>query len=308
MSEPPEFPPEFDREAFERCREYFWDLIEDPSSVRLTVTSEFEDTVKSLVSDPDYAASYEQSRPLAFALAKTISQADGSIDLVVEANVFHVSRPYGPPEAVFEHEAYHVQIAQRGESLNDLRLRHLGEEMPVQQDLIAMAGVASEEYRVERLLAAADHDGRVPCSEGFEELARILYRELENACREYQRDLDVEAVCRAVLNGFHGLATNSAYIAGELAAKGGRPEDISFAEEVENLLLGEPWREVLTAIMALPAADEPTDLPELDALAYVVAERLEAWLEYLGFEVQSTPTGTRFQILAPTQWMIEADL
>jgi hypothetical protein len=309
MSEPAELPPEFDRDAFDRCLDLFWSLIEDPSSVRLTVTSEFEKTVKSQVKDPEYAAAYAQDRPLGFALAKTIDQSDGSIDLVVEANIFHISKPHGPPEAVFEHEAYHVQVAQRGESLNNLRLRHLGEEMPVHPDLVAMAGVASEEYRVERLLAAAGHEGRDIYSDGFEEVARILYREVEKACRAYQGSLDVESVFRSVLNGFHALVTHSAYVAAELAAKSASPIQFGLDQEVDDLMLGPPWREVLEALMRLPAANEPTNLLSLDAFAFEVAERVEAWLEHFGFTVEQVDDGgTRFEILAPAQWMVDSGI
>jgi hypothetical protein len=49
--------------------------------------------------------------------------------VVVFADVLLDSRPYGPPEAAFEHEALHVQVAQRGESLYDLRLRLAKEEL-----------------------------------------------------------------------------------------------------------------------------------------------------------------------------------
>jgi hypothetical protein len=136
-------PPGYDEEAMERCKAIFWDLIEDPSKVKLTITSEFRGTVRELTEDKEYAAKYEQNRPQVFTLAKAIP-ISGGIQHVV---VLQDPRPYGPPEATFEHEALHVQIAQRGESLFDLRLRLAAEGLEIRGDLVAMADIACEEYR-----------------------------------------------------------------------------------------------------------------------------------------------------------------
>jgi hypothetical protein len=301
-------PPGYDEEALALCREIFWGLVEDPEKVKLTITSEFRDTVRELIEDKEYAASYEQDRPQAFALAKTIPISGDTQHVVVFSEVLRDGRPYGPPEATFEHEALHVLIAQHGESLYDLRQRGAVGEVDVQGDLLGMAGVACEEYRVERVLAAAGHESRSLHSAGFEEAARRLYREAEAGVRRYAQDGDLRALAGAVLNGFHALATASAYLAAELAAEGTGAMDIAFPEEVENLMLGEPWREVIVALMELPAAAEPTEPAELEALAFTLGALLGEWLEYFGFEVVDRDGMTNFTILAPRQWHLDAGL
>jgi hypothetical protein len=301
-------PDGYDNEAFERCKGIFWGLIEDPEKVVLTITSDFRGTVRELTEDKAYAAAYEQSRPQAFALAKTIPISDGTQHVVVFADVLLESKPYGPPEATFEHEALHVEVAQRGESLYDLRLRLAAEGLELQGDLVAMAGVACEEYRVERVLAAAGHEGRIAHSSGFEESARRLYRETETGVRLYAQNRDLRALAGIVLNEFHALTTASGYLAAELAAAGLAPAEINFAQEVEDLVLGERWREVLGALMEVPAADKPTDPGELEALAFTVAERLSEWLEEFGFEVFDRDGNTNFMVLNPMQWHLNAGL
>lgn len=305
-SEKSELPPGYDEDALALCREIFWGLVEDPENVKLTITSEFRDTVRELTGDKEYAARYEQDRHQAFALAKTIPISGGTQHVVVFSEVLRNERPYGPPEAVFEHEALHVLIAQRSESLYDLRLRGTAGEVDVQGDLLGMAGVACEEFRVERVLAAAGHEGRILHSSGFEEAARRLYREAEVGVRRYAKDGDLRTLAATVLNGFHALATASAYLAAELAAEEKGTMDVAFPEEVETLVLGEPWREVIVALMKLPRADEPTEPAELETLAFALGALLGEWLAYFGFEVADRDGMTNFTVLAPQQWHLDA--
>ena len=82
-------------------------------------------------------------------MGKTLAQDDGSVDVIVDARVFSLGEPPGTPERTLEHEALHVAIGQRGETLHDLRNRS---DSPASAYGITLevAGIACEEFRVER--------------------------------------------------------------------------------------------------------------------------------------------------------------
>jgi hypothetical protein len=301
-------PPEFDQEALAEAVQCLQEIVGTADRVNLTITSEFRDRVRELVEDEDCAANYEQDREHAFTLAKVIHRSDGSIEVVVYAGLFDRARPYGSPLAVFEHEALHVAITLRDESLNDLRIRNAGANLPVPSDIVAMAGVASEEYRVERLLAAAGHEGRTPYGASFEDAARRVHRQIARDVDEYRDHLDIRRLAGGVLGGFHALATYTGYVAGEIAAAGASPKEFGVAEEVDDQILGPAWREVLEALIELPPADQPTARSELDDLAMKVAERLQDWLTAIGFEVREVKGFVNFQVLNPAQWILGPEL
>ncbi|MBS1893365.1 MAG: hypothetical protein JST59_18865 [Actinobacteria bacterium] len=299
-----ELPPEFDQEALAEAAARFYEVIREPDRVTLTITSDFRDTVRDLVEDEEYAANYEQDREHAFAVAKSIDRSDGSIHVVVYSGVFDRGRPYGSPLPILEHEALHVAVSLRDESLNDLRLRNAGEAMPVPRDIVAMAGVAAEEYRVERVLNSADHEGRESYGASFEDSARRVYRQIARDVEDYQGHLDVHRLAERVLNGFHALATYTGYVAAEIGAAGTTTEDLVVDEEVDDLILGPAWRATLEALVELPPADRPTPRPELDAAAMTIANRLWDWLSAIGFQVREEGGSIHFAVSDPAQWIL----
>lgn len=303
-----ELPHEFDQEALAEAAERFWEVVGHSERVHLMVTSEFRDQVRELVEDEEYAAAYEQDREHAFAVAKTIDRSDGSIHVVVFSGMFHRDRPFGSPLPMLEHEGLHAAASLREESLSDLRIRNAGKELPAPSDIVAMAGVAAEEYRVELALASAGHEGRVPYGASFDDSARRVHNQIARDVKDYQDHLDVGRLAEGVLNGFHALATLSGYVAAEIKAAGGTPEEFVVAEEVDDLILGPAWRAMLEALMELPPADRPTPRPELDDAAMRVAGRLWAWLDEIGFDLRAEGGATHFKILDPMQWILGPDL
>ena len=299
-----ELPPEFDQEAMAEAARLFWEVVGQTDRVHLMVTSEFRDKVRELVEDEQYAANYEQDREHAFAVAKSIDRSDGSIHVVVYSGVFHRDRPFGSPLPVLEHEALHVAVSLRDESLNDLRIRKAGEELPAPSDIVAMAGVASEEYRVELALAGAGHEGRVPYGVSFEESARRVYRQIKKDVKNYQGHRDIRLLAEGVLNGFHALATLTGYVAAEIKADDVLPTEFAVADEVDDLILGPAWRAVLEALVELPPADRTAPRPELDDAAKRVAERLWAWLSAIGFDLREEGEITHFEVLDPAHWIL----
>lgn len=298
-----EFPPEFDQEGLVAAVQRFQEITGESDRVNLTITSEFRDQVRELVEDEEYAANYEQDREHAFTLAKVIDRSDGSIHVLVYSGLFDRARPYGSPLAVLEHEGLHVVVSLRGESLNDLRKRNAGTQLPVPGDVVAMAGVACEEYRVERLLAAAGHEDRVSYGASFDEAARRVFRQIARDVSDYREHLDVRRLAGGVLGGFHALATYTGYVAGEIAAAGISPEEFDVAEEVDSLILGATWRQVLAGMLKLPPADQPTPRPALDDLAMKVAERLQDWLTATGFDLREDDGFIHFGVRDPAKWI-----
>jgi hypothetical protein len=263
--------------------------------------------VRETVEDDAYAAAYEQDRPMAFAVAKTIERSDGTIHLIVFADLFLDSLPYGDPKTTFAHEALHVNTTERGETLSDLRLRLIGQDLPVHEALVAAAGVATEEYRVERTLWAQGWRKESLHLTGIDRLAKIFYNDVRAACRGYQGDLDVFAAAKSTLEAFHALATSSAYIAAELGEVGQDPHDLKLEleDDLDELVLGSEWRNVVAHLQRLPAADVATPRDQLDAIALEVARSLEIWLEAIGFKIEELgPDEGRFEILTPWQWSL----
>lgn len=297
-------PDGYDEAALDRCRELFFSSLESPDRVTITLTSEFTRVVRETIEDEAYAAAYEQDRPMAFALAKTIERSDGTIRLIVFADLFLDSLPYGDPESTFVHEALHVNTMERGETLFDLRLRLAEQSLPVHENLVAAAGVAAEEYRVERVLWAQGWHEESWHLAGIDRLAKIFYNEVRTACRRYQCDLDVLAVAKSTLEAFHALTTSSAYIAAELDETGRGPLDLKLdlEDDLDGLVLGSEWRNVLAQLQRLPPADVTTPRDQLDAIALEIACSLAVWLEAIGFKIEQLgPDESHFEILAPWQ-------
>lgn len=300
-----ELPEGYDWDALDRCREIFFGKLEHPDRVKIVLTSQFDATVKELVEDKDYAEAYTRERPLAFALAKTIPHSDGTTTLVADIELFAEDRPYGPPEVTFTHEALHVRTAERGENLSDLRLRNEGLDLGHYQDFIAMAGVACEEYRVERALwVSGGRSGSCHLAE-LERAAKIFYNQVREACCQYQRDLQVFPVAKAVMSEFHALVTSSAYVAAELGPAEGTVKIVGVGDELDELVFGDPWRAVIAHLHHLPAADVPESREALDAIAIGLAELLEDWLREIGFTIkQIDEEKIEFKLLAPWQWAL----
>ena len=298
-------PDGYDEAALDRCRELFFASLDRPDRVTITLTSEFTRVVRETVEDEAYAAAYEQDRPMAFALAKTIERSDGAICLIVFADLFLDDFPYGDPEPTFAHEALHVNTTERGETLSDLRLRLAEQDLPVHEFLVGAAGVAAEEYRVERALWTQGWRRESEHLAEINRVAKIFYNEVHAGCRRYQRDLDVLAVAKSTLEAFHALTTSSAYIAAELGGAGQDPFDLELENELDELVFGTEWRNVLAQMQRLPAADVATPRDQLDAVALEIARSLETWLEEIGFKIDRLgPDESHFEILAPWQWSL----
>jgi hypothetical protein len=300
---------DFDVESLSAAAARLAELTGNHDHIRIRVTTEFVAGVRGAIADdPEYAAAYEQDREFAFAVAKTITQADKSIDLIVDAGIF--SREADPAEALrtFEHEALHIVLGQRGETMSDLRSRRGQTRESAAGTHSAICGVACEEYRVERALwnlhpAAREHSHLAQ----FETLLRRFDDSVREASIKYQRDLDVEAIARAVMEAFHALCTSTAYVAAELDSDPTRGASID--PELDARLLGAPWRRAVAEFQTLPPADVEATRKDLEEIADGVSTALVEWLDHIGFSLSDEPGGAlHFGVLNPEDWVSWSDL
>lgn len=305
VSDLKDLPDDFDKQAMVRCVQFVRDGVEHPERLRYSIVSDFNQGVRDVVEDKAYAEAYEQSRPLAHALAKTIPLSDGTIHLVVDAAVFLKSQPCGPPDDLFEHELCHIQHHERGEDLHGLRTRDPDRIYSVPADLVAMAGIAAEEFRVETCLRTRNRERSNPHQPGFELTCRIFYRGVREVCQQYQRDQKLDPLIQGVLEYFHALATSSGYVAAELAAVHRGPLDIVLPLHIETVILGKPWRTVIERLQDFPDAGTPTPRAELEPAVIALAEALQRWLRYIGFDYANVEDGRmKFMLDAPQRWHV----
>jgi hypothetical protein len=300
---------DFDVDSLSAAVARLAEMVQDHEHVRINVTTDFVEAVrKVIVDDPEYAMAYQQEREFAFAVAKTITQSDGSIDLIVDAGIF--SHEAEPAQALhtFEHEALHIVVGGRGETMSDLRLRRKQPRGTAQGTYSAITGVACEEYRVERALWSMHPDSRDGLHlTDFHIVVDRFYESVRAASVQYQRDLDVEAIARSVMDAFHALCTSTAYVAAEMDVVPERR--ISVDPELDDRILGDAWRAAIRALQHLPPADAATAFDELEDLSEAVGERFEEWLEHIGFSLSDTEDGAlHFAVLNPEDWVSWADL
>lgn len=144
-----EFPPEFDVAALERGHAAMKQIVPEMSKVRLVVTSEFEETVQEYSGAGGDAPAYEQDRgELGVAMGKVIRLSGDKIAVIIDSGVLVAGQEHGVPERTFKHEAYHVALHQRGESLYDERAVD-DEAGLAERQYLGMAAIACEESRVE---------------------------------------------------------------------------------------------------------------------------------------------------------------
>ncbi len=296
---------DFDKIALERALDRLMEIVPEHDNVHVTVTNRFEEEVRAKVDDPEYAAAYEQERQFAVAMAKTIARMDQSTDLILDARVFSRAAAGGTAQRTVEHEALHIAVAKRGESLNDLRLRR-GLDQGAEGTFSSVAGIAAEEYRVERALWESAADGS-PDSvlAAFGQMTLGAQDHIRLASNQYQDDHDLRTICKTVMECFHAFATWTGYVAAEIDATGRELPSIGGA--VERRMLGAPWHAVVEALRLLPPANVPTPREQLDGWAALIEKHLEAWLGHIGFSYSDMPDGGQyFGIHRAEEWWLLA--
>lgn len=303
-------PDDFDVDSVGAALARLAEIVPDDLCVRIHVTTDFDGAVRTaVVDDPDYAAAYRHERELGRAIAKTIGQEDGSVDLVVDASIFALDADSADAVRTFEHEGLHMVVERRGETMSDLRSRRRQSRETAAGTVSAITGVACEEYRVERAAWDLHPEARADSHlAGIQDLLTRFETSLRTASISYQRNHDVEAISRSVLEAFHAMCTSTAYVAAELDAAGGA-RSISVDEELGERLLGPSWQAAVAVLQRLPAADVPTERSLLDEAAVEIGEHFESWLRHLGFSLVDQEDGRlHFGVLNPEEWVSWTDL
>jgi hypothetical protein len=292
---------DFDEDALERCVFALAEIVERPDDVRLTVTTDFVAAVREKM-DPDQAAAYEQDRHFAFTMGKVMPQADGTTDLIIDARVLGRAVEPGLPEQLFRHEAHHIAIKERGESLTDLLTRH---EVDHAAGRIYLAGAGNicEEFRVESAMWRTTPEHQPDRLAGFAPTAVRLDDRVREVSRAHQNNPDVGATSDAVMEAFGDVATWTAYLAAEVHVTGRAPAP-DVPSDVDDRVLGDPWRALVAELARLPAGDVIAKPEDLDILAIQVAGKVASWIIHIGFAWDVTDDGDLyFHILKPHQWV-----
>jgi hypothetical protein len=267
------------------------------AGVKLTITSDFVQAVRDAVDDEAYAANYTQDRgDFGVAMAKTVPQADGTIKLVVDVGVLAEGAELDGAERLFAHEARHIALHQRGESI--FNAPGTDSDRTAAGQYLAMAGIACEEFRVE---AALRGDGPHGHHSGFAALLTAFDASLGELSRDYQQSFDVRAISRGVGEQFHAVVTACGYLAAAMEVEGKPLPAID--PRVDRRVFGTCGAAVIDRLRTLPSADQPTSLEELAAIAREVSDLIESWLTDIGFRWEDTADGDGyFHVLKPWLW------
>lgn len=295
------FPDCFDSKALERGYEAMEAIVPSMERVRLQVAPDFTKAVRDAHPDRDYAARYEQDRgEFGSAMAKTIPQDDGVIDVIVDARVLVSGQDEGVPEQTFKHEAYHVAIRQRGECVDFERRDDW--DGGVEANRLRVAEIACEEFRVELPLCRERPSSHY---DSFPGLLAAVDGQIRRLSRNYQSSAsepdDVAVISNGVGEQFGSLVTASGYVAAAMEATGkGLPEIDS---NIERRVLGPSGAGVIERLRDLPPADQAADVGEIEAVARDVASKLDSWIADVGFRWDDVSGGVHFKVLKPLKWL-----
>jgi hypothetical protein len=267
-----------------------------PSAARLVITGDFVASNRSRLSEKD-GREYQTDRTFGVAAARTLKLPDGTTDVLVSAPLMHsaTAAEIGLVRLV-SHEAYHVAIHQRDESLADIRVRHAIPGMSHRGYFSAVAGLVADEYRVEKALC---DDGSFP-HHGYrstlQETLDTFRADLMDACLLRYPGEGITRTCESVLTSFSHIATLGGYLAAETVASDGRlGPDTTLASW--RRFAGSSWDELVEALRQMPSAAVPTERSRLDTLTFALISPLDAWLHQVGFEIRDLDEGFYFDVL-----------
>jgi hypothetical protein len=213
------------------------EVAPDHDRVRLHITADLEAVVRSKHPDRDYAEIFEQDRPMARVAAKTIEQPDGTVDVIMDCRIFAPSADADPIRTL-EHEGLHVALYQRNESLQELHDRSDGIGR-ARATYLQIAGIACDEYRVERALLGRYEPEDGSQLAGFDQTLQAFEKAVQEAVDLWRQQGDVGAFSRGVGSSFSQVASISAYVIAEYDAAG--REQLKPDKRLASRLLGTSW-------------------------------------------------------------------
>jgi hypothetical protein len=254
--------------------------------VAITITSDFENEVKAHL-EPEWAEVFTQDRgPYGKCMAKTMTNEDGSQIVIFDVHLFLKDTP--SPEPTFRHEALHVLMNRRGESLDQARTA-IADHHGIHPDLIAMAGIAAEEYRVERTV-------KPPWDElwlSFDRLCTAGHNAIHEAAVAYFYNHETPAIRDAVMQAFSPMTVQTAYVAAWIDS-GDLPTPSLEDAELHERMLGKPWNDAIDALRKVPSADVETGRDELESMVIEIARCFDDWLAQIGFRSEVLDDGRHY--------------
>jgi hypothetical protein len=229
------------------------------------------------------------------AAAKTLLGTDGGSKIIVDLD--HLQQwDTALLDRTFGHEGYHTATNQRAESLSDLRVRHSLAYGTHEGEWAPCAGMAAEEYRVER---AVDDEGlglSPSYSDTIEEALDVFRMTILDALRVRIAGGSIEKLCQSVMTAFHRLTLLMPYVAAADLATDGNVAPTE-SEAHWDRFVGEHYGHYRDALAAIPSAAVATPRAELDHLAFDLIPVFDAWLRHIGFEIRDEPAGLYFDVL-----------
>jgi len=280
------------------------EIVPEMSKVRLVVTSEFEETVREYAKAGDDAPAYEQDRgEFGVAMGKVMRLSGDEIAVIIDSSVLLAGQEHGVPEQTFKHEAYHVALHQRGESLYDERDDD-DEAGLAERQYFGMAAIACEESRVEMPLC---RERPSPVYGWFPSLLESVESDVCRLSREYQDSDDgpddVIAISRGFSKRFHSMVTACGYVAAVMEARECGLPDID--PRIDRRVFGEYGAEVIDRLRQLPPADQVADRADLETAAEDISELLMPWGSDIGFRWEDLlGDQSAFRVLKPAKWVL----
>jgi hypothetical protein len=283
-------PDQLDIDLLAECAGAAITVLAPDDNFELVIAGDFVSSVRSRASDGE---TYSTDRTFGEAAARALTDNDPSVIVV---NAGFVVKGFDPAAAleVFEHEALHVLTARRGEELGDIRSRHklVGS---TRANFAATAGVAAEEFRVEHTVALSRNglakDFKTSLDESLDAFLDVMW----DASDARTAGGAMEDYSRSVLTSFGSLVVMLAYLSVY--------ETVEFESEspLWELWVGPTWPRLYELFNRLPPATDETDVAELDAIVFEIADMLPELLSDVGFGLKDINPETGEFWFGPTR-------
>lgn len=155
---------------------------------------------------------------------------------------------------------------------------------------LGVAGILTEEFRVERALGEAGLWSPVDYRDSVSGTLEAFGKELSDAVESRSAEDPIESTAVAVLSAFSTLTTLGAYLAAEtIASDGERAPDTTLP--LWWRYVGDAWPTLPDALRPISSAAQRQPQAGLEDLVESVAAACEKWLEIAGFTLTDLPGG-----------------
>ena len=276
----------------------------DSDSVSIVITGRFNESVESR-SPGGPGEAYDNERLAGLAAAKTMPRPDGSIDVVIPG-VFFVGLDDESPSAITlrtqlliylaEHEAQHVGMGQRGESLTSSAHEFAGGMSATR--FTTSAAIVADEYRAE--LAAVTRRGvDQPYWKSVPESLGSIKPALLDALKIRYPGESMERPMSTAYLAAHETWVTLAYLAAHTKVDGDIqdvPHELS-SSNAWRRYVGTHWGAFGEILNSLPPGNSACDRDVLKGRVIELSELFRLWFNTFGFDLRDTGSGMYFDVL-----------